>query len=221
MSAIPTDELNKIKEKLEQKINESSDSEDSSSDTSSSYTLKKKRKSKIDYKTKYNQSESKYRYLQLEMSNQNIEINELKEKTIVLDKHNLLTKNINFLFERLDNAFKILNERLIIKDENIIKFTTLNSLKSLNELCLKTKDKYEGYINTNVYPLFLDDQHIFKISITNHYLQKIKEFDNLARLIKIKSDTTILYNTFVLFSLIVCSIILLNLIMISVYFIFY
>ena len=218
MSAIPTDDLNKIKEKLEQKINESSESESSSSDTSSSYTLKKKRKSKIDYKTKYNQCESKYRYLQLEMSNANIEINELKEKTIVLDKHNLLTKNINFLFERLDNAFKILNERLIIKDENIIKFTTLNSLKSLNELCLKTKDKYEGYINTNVYPLFLDDQHIFKISITNHYLQKIKEFDNLLLLIKTKSENTILYNTFVVLSLVICSLFVLNIIIFAIYF---
>jgi hypothetical protein len=181
MSSISTDELRQIKEILEQKMNESSDSEYSPSESSgdSDYSSVKKKKIKIDYKTKYNQSESKYRYLQLEMSNLNIEISELKESLIVLTKHNLLFKNINFLFERVDNAIKILNERVDTKDESILKFNTLHNLQNIVNLCNKTKDKYESYINSDVYPLFLDDQSVLKTSITNYYLDKIKGFDSI------------------------------------------
>jgi hypothetical protein len=201
-NTISTDELKQIKEILEKKINETSDSDDNSSDLDSS-----KKKNKINYKLKYNQSESRYRYLQLEMSNLNIEINELKEKNIILDKYNLLNKNINFLFDRLDNAFKILNDR--INNNNI----SLFSLDHQLELCCKTKDKYDVYINENVYPLFSDDQLILKKLITIYYLDKIKEFDTILTLIKIKKRNIKFHNIFILGSIIICSILLINIIL--------
>jgi hypothetical protein len=181
MSSISTNEMRQIREILEQKINESSDSDYSPTDSSgdSDYSSVKKKRAQIDYKTKYNQSESKYRYLQLEMSNLNVEISELKESLILLTKHNLLFKNINFLFERVDNAIKILNERINTEDKSILKFNTLNNLENLEKLCNKTKEKYESYINSDVYPLFLDNQIILKSSITNYYLEKIKGFDSI------------------------------------------
>ena len=200
-NTISTDELKQIREILEKNINETTDTDDSSIDSKSS-----NKKNKINYKLKYNQSESRYRYLQLEMSNLNIEINELKEKNVILDKNNLLNKNINFLFDRLDNAFKILNDR--INNNNI----TLVTLDHNLDLCQKTQDKYDLYINENVYPLFSDDQIILKKSILIYYSNKIKEFNTILSLIKIKKRNIQLYNIFIFVSIIMCSIFVMNII---------
>jgi hypothetical protein len=216
---ISTDELKHIKEVLEQKVNESSESEYSSSESdNSSKKIRNKNISLKDYRSKYNQSETRYRYLQLDLSNKSIEISELKEKLSALDKYKLLVKNVNFLFDRLDNAFKILNERLIIKDEKIFKYNTLSSLQSLKELCNKTKDKYEGYINTNILPLFSDDQYILKISLTHHYLDKIKEFDSILVKIIEKQNCTNIYNLFIIISIVISSIFILNIIIFGIYY---
>jgi len=174
MSSIPIDELRKIKKILEEKIENNSDE---SNDSDSSY------KNNSDYKIKYNSCESKYRYLQLELANKEIEISELKEKLEILNKYQLLIKNTNFLFDRLDNAFKVLHERINkIEDNSFIKINTFSILANIENLCIKTKDKYQEYINNSVYPLFLDDQIIFKNAITIIYNNKIKEFNNIENI---------------------------------------
>jgi len=192
-SSIPIDELKQIKLALEEKMNESYDTDYSDNSTK---PTKKKKTIITDYKSKYNSSESKYRYLQLELSNKEIEISELKEQLVIFEKHKLLIKNVNFLFDRLDNAFKILHDRInTINDSHIIKLNTITYLQTLENLCLKTKDKYEEYINNSVYPLFLDDQIIFKNSITLIYSNKIKEFNTIQNIIKIKKYNTQFNNT--------------------------
>jgi hypothetical protein len=220
MSSIPTDELLKIQEALEKKMNESSDSEysPSESDTSSRSSRRKKYKT-VDYKTKYNNSESKYRYLQLEMSNKNIEINELKEKLVILDKHVLIIKNISFLFERLDNAFRGLDEKInTINDTGIIKFATLISLDITENMCIKTKDKYNVFINENIYPLFPDNQIILKNSLTMYYLEKQKGFDIILLKIKNLKYKTTLNNICRIIGLLILFLIFLNIIMMGIYY---
>jgi len=188
MTTIPTEELRVIKQMLEDKLNDSS--------YESNESNKSNKSRKTNYRIKYNASESKYRYLQLEMANKDIEINELKEKLENLNKYQLLIKNTNFLFDRIDNAFKVLHERIDkIEDNSFIKISTFSSLVTLENLCLKTKDKYEEYINNSVYPLFLDDQIIFKNAITSLYTNKIKEFNNIQNIINIKRYNTQFANT--------------------------
>jgi hypothetical protein len=221
MSSIPTKELIKIQEALEQKINESSDSEysPSESDTSSSRSSRKNRYKTVDYKTKYNNSESKYRYLQLEMSNKNIEINELKEKLVTLDKHALIIKNISFLFERLDNAFKGLDEKITtINDPGIIKFATLSSLDITENMCIKTKDKYNIFINENIYPLFPENQIILKNSLTMYYLEKQKEFDKILLKIKIHKYRTTVNNIFRIMGLTILLLLFINILIMVIYY---
>lgn len=222
MTTIPMEELKKIQQQLQEKINESSDSEysPSESDYSDESDNRKKRKSsRSNYKYKYNQSESRYRYLQLEMSNKNIEINELKDKLIILDKHLLITKNISFLFERLDNAFKGLDEKInTINDTSIIKFAKLISLDTIEAICIKTKDKYEAYINTNIYPLFPNDQFILKNSLTMYYLEKIKEFDKILLKIKNQKYKTTINNLCRIIGLIILFLIFINIVMMVIYY---
>lgn len=222
MTSIPINELKHIKEVLERKMNESSDSDYSPSESESSNYSDKSRKNKnrinIDYKSKYNKSESKYRYLQLEMSNKNIEINELKEKLILLDNHQVIIKNINFLYERLDNAFKGLYEKIdTINDKKIIKFETLIILDSIESMCIKTKDKYDAYINTNIYPLFPINENIIKNSLTMYYLDKQKEFDKILLKIKNQRYNTDIHNLLKMIGLSIIFIILINIIIFVIY----
>lgn len=223
MTSISTEELKHIKEVLEQKMNESSDSEYTPSESESSEysdkSRKIKRRSNIDYKSKYNNSESKYRYLQLEMSNKNIEINELKEKLLLLDNHLLIIKNINFLFERLDNAFKGLNEKIdTINDEKIIKFETLIILDSVESICNKTKDKYDAYINTSVYPLFPVNEYITKNALTMYYLDKQKKFDKILLKINKQKYKTNVNNILRIIGLLLLFLIILNIVIMVIYF---
>jgi hypothetical protein len=213
MTAIPIDDLKHIKEILEEKMNESSDSEYTPSESESSdysdKSKKYKKRTNIDYKSKYNKSESNYRYLQLELSNRNIEINEMKEKLLLLDNHQLIIKNINFVFERLDNAFKGLNEKInTIIDKNFINFEILVILDSIESMCNKTKDKYDMYINTNIYSLFPMNEYIIKNAVTMYYLDKQKEFDKILLKIKIQKYNTTLKNLLRIIGLIILFIII-------------
>jgi hypothetical protein len=222
MSLLSTDQLNQIKESLEQKMNESDESEytpsDSENSCSSSLSDRKKKYKNINYKSKYNQSESRYRYLQLEMSNKNIEINELKDKLLPLDKYNLIVKNINFLFERLDNAIKGLNERItLIDDNNLIKYKTLDVLESTKAICNKTIDKYDMYINTSIYPLFNDEHSILKESLTSFYVNKQKEFETLLLRIKNKHFKIRCTNIIRIISIILIILLIMNLILLGIY----
>ena len=155
------DDLNEIKNSLENKMSESSDSTDStyepsddSSTSSSSKSPKRKSKKSSNYKEKYNKLESKIRYMQLEMVNKEIELTEIQQKLINFNKNEEVNKKINFLFERLDNAYKILTERInTIEDTNYIKYKTITSLISINESCTKVKDKYSNYLNNELIPI--------------------------------------------------------------------
>jgi len=223
MTSISTEELKHIKEVLERKMSESSDSEYTPSESESSEysdkSKKIKRRTNIDYKSKYNNSESRYRYLQLEMSNKNIEINELKEKLVLLDNHQLIIKNINFLFERLDNAFKGLNEKIdTINDNKIIKFETLVILDSVESMCIKTKDKYDAYINTSVYPLFSVNEYIIKNALTVYYLEKQKEFDKILLKINNQKYKTTVNNILRIIGLLIISIVIINIVIMVIYF---
>ena len=195
-SSIPTDQLQEIKDILETTINNSTDSSDStysystrssSSSTSSGFKKKRHTKYKTDYKTKYNNTESKLRYMQLEMVNKELEINELTQKLSVSTKYDAFFNKTNFLFERLDNAIKVLIERInTIEDNSIIKFKYINSLDTINLSCDKVKEKYAVFIVTDIYPLISNEQIYIKNSITALYDIKNNELNDISKLINKK-----------------------------------
>jgi hypothetical protein len=200
MNQPSTDELKEIKESLEQKMNSSSDSDSSneSSDSSNSSSLVsfnrklvKKTKDK-NYKYKLKNSENKLRYMQLEMVNKDIEISELQNKLGLYNKHELIINKVSFLFERLDNAIKVLNDRkLSVKDGNYIKNNLINNLTTVKYMCTKTQEKYKLYIINELYPLINDETHLYlKNSITALYEIKQKELSSIST-----SIDNIIYNT--------------------------
>jgi hypothetical protein len=177
--------LQEIKNVLEQKINEPSDSESSSYESDSE-----------SYKLKYNKLESKIHYMQLEMVNKDLEIAEYKNKLNIYTKNDLLFTKINFLFDRLDNAYKILKEKVnIINDKDYIKFKTITELTSIKESIIKVRDKYKLYVDKDIYPLITDSHVYFKNAITALYNIKENEFISLSTTIDIKIFNTKYNNT--------------------------
>jgi hypothetical protein len=215
--------LHEIKNTLEQKMNESSDSEYISSSTSFSSSSRcsrssnKKLNKTINYKLKYNNLESKIRYMQLEMVNKEIELSELQNKLCNYSKIDMIFTKINFLFERLDNAYKILNERINLSNDNdFIKLKTVADLTTNKDTLKKVMSKYALYINNELYPLINTSDIYFKNSITALYEIKQKELSKLSNLIDIKIYDTKCYNTMWLSFFVLISVIFIQIIIISI-----
>jgi len=180
------EELSVLKEGIQNteiSSSESSNTDDNSdydTDSSSVSKNKKKKKNKKIYKksnSKYininKKLESRIHYMKLDLVNRDIEIEELKNKMILFEKNLNIFNHINFLFERLDNSIKVLNERLHSKpDSNILKY--LYFLEHTNNLCYNVNNKYDIYLNDNLLPL-LDNQEYLKKSIILSYQYNKKE----------------------------------------------
>jgi hypothetical protein len=183
-----------IKEKLENMIDESSDSTYTPSSRSRSSSRSKIRSKQKDYKTKYNSLESKIRYMQLEMTNRDIEITELSEKINSNAKYDTIMIKINSLFERLDNMYTVLTERInTIDDKHYIKLNTLIILDTSEKSCTKGMEKYAIYLVNDIHPL-LNNQVYFKNAIDSLYDIKMKELktlitkiNNLSLVVKFKN----------------------------------
>jgi hypothetical protein len=167
---INTNELNKIKEGLINQYKSDSDNSDSSSEFSANSesdksTTKSKKSKKSDktisiYKVRLDKLEQRVHYMKLDIVNKDIEIEELKIKVINHDKNELLFKNIHFLFDRLDNAITVLNDKINNRQENPDYIKELVFLETNKELCLKTEEKYKNYLNNDVCPLFNNKKYI-------------------------------------------------------------
>ena len=212
--------LKEIKSTLENNMNNDDSETDIESDSEPEQKTKKKTKVK-DYKKKYNDSESRYRYLQLEMVNKDIEISELKEKLNNLDKFTIFSKNVNFLFDRLNNAIKVLNERInTINDDDYIKLSQISSLNHIEGVCKKTIEKYETYLSSEVYPHIDNDQLFIKLALDSLYINKKKEFDSILVKIKNKRNLTLFNNGLMIFGLITGGILLLSSVIYVCYYFF-
>jgi len=167
---INTNELNKIKEGLINQYKSDSDKSDSSSEFSASYesyksTTKSKKSKKSNktisiYKVRLDKLEQRVHYMKLDIVNKDIEIEELKTKVINHDKNELLFKNIHFLFDRLDNAITVLNDKINNHPDNPDYIKELVFLETTLELCIKTEEKYKNYLNNDVCPLFKNKKYI-------------------------------------------------------------
>ena len=171
---------------------ESSESESfissESSVSSEEYKKKKKPKHKKDkhvsvYKVQVDKLEQRLHYMKLDVVNKDLEINELKNKIILLEGNTKLYSNINYLFERLDNAIKVLNEKLdsYQPTSDIIKDMVL--LEHVNDMCVKAIEKYLTYLNNDVKPLFKNDVYL-KQSTLLLYSEKDKTMNDIS--IKVK-----------------------------------
>ena len=123
---------------------------DSSASTESfkskqSKTKKTTGKSIIKYKTR--QLESRIHYMKLDMVNKEILIEKLNAELTTLNKNEMLLKNITFLFDRLDNAYLILNEKFTNCPENNF-HKQIYYYETVLNLCYKTQDKYKNYLGT-------------------------------------------------------------------------
>jgi hypothetical protein len=188
--------LTEIKNSL---INSYKSSEDESSDSDSfissessvlseEYKKKKKPKHKKDkhvsvYKVQVDKLEQRLHYMKLDVVNKDLEINELKSKIVLLEGNTKLYSNINYLFDRLDNAIKVLNEKLDAYQPtpDIIKDMVL--LEHVNDMCVKAIEKYLTYLNTDVKPLFKNDVYL-KQSTLLLYSEKDKTMNDIS--IKVK-----------------------------------
>ena len=220
---IPLSELMQIKQKLEEKLNETSDSDSTyitESDTSDSSSSRiKSKKNSTPYKYKYERLESKNRYMQLEMTNKDIEITELKDKLEVFNKHELITKKSNFLFERLDNAIKILTERMNTnKDNSIFKLTVINQYQSIIVSCEKVCIKYINYFNDEIIPLMDVSLHVYtKNSYELLLKNKEKELINIATNCKYKISNLNYYIFSVIVLFVITFLIIINILMLIMY----
>jgi hypothetical protein len=231
-SNLPTIEnLHDIKNVLEQKMNESSDSDYStdnytsnSNSTSSSISNKKSKKcikNNTDYKSKCNRFESKIRYMQLEMVNKDIEVTELKNKLNHSIKIDIIFTKIHFLFERLDNAYKILKERInLLNDNNYIKLKMITDLTTNKDSLRKVQEKYALYINNEVYSLIDTSDIYFKNAITALYDIKEKELTSLSNQIDVKINNTKFYNALWLYFFVLITVIFLQIIIIIGFYLF-
>ena len=109
--------------------------------------------------------------MKLDIVNKDIEIEELKIKVTNHDKNELLFKNIHFLFDRLDNAINVLNDKTNNHQENPDYIKELVFLETTLELCIKTEEKYKNYLNNDVCPLFNNKKYI-KDSVIQLYNMK-------------------------------------------------
>jgi hypothetical protein len=174
------DELNQIKNGLES-LNQDSDSESSysSSDSDKKYFIVKKNKKE---NPDCDKLESKIHYMKLDLVNKDIEIEEYKNKCLVLIKYELLFKNIEFLFDRFNHAYITLKERINTKPDNDL-FKYIILLENSHSLCLKTKDKYNQYLNNDIIPHFTPQQNYLKNSVIITFSIKDKEFADLLLII--------------------------------------
>ena len=190
---INTNELNKIKEGLINQYKSDSDNSDSSSEFSDNSesdksTTKSKKSKKSDktisiYKVRLDKLEQRVHYMKLDIVNKDIEIEELKIKVTNHDKNELLFKNIHFLFDRLDNAINVLNDKTNNHQENPDYIKELVFLETTLELCIKTEEKYKNYLNNDVCPLFNNKKYI-KDSVVQLY--------NIKNIEMIKINTNII-----------------------------
>jgi len=224
---IPLLDLMQIKQKLEEKLNQSSESDSTyitesesyeSSESSSSKKIKS-RKNNTSYKYKYERLESKNRYMQLEMSNKDVEITELKDKLEVFSKYELITKKSNFLFERLDNAIKILKERMNTnKDNSIFKLNVINQYQSLIVSCQKVCVKYINFFNDELIPLMDVSLHAYtKNSYELLLKNKEKELIDIATNCKNKIYNLNYYILSVIILFVITLLILLNILLLIIY----
>jgi hypothetical protein len=146
-------DLNQIKNGLTSINMDSSDSSSEYSSSilsSSSYESPKNKKYILVKKSSNNENnnklESKIHYMKLDIVNKDIEIEEYKNKCIILNKYEQLFKNIEFLFERLNNAIVTLKERINVTPDNDL-FKHIILLEHSHSLCLKTKEKYNQYLD--------------------------------------------------------------------------
>jgi len=180
-------ELNEIKNGLESINNNDSDdsfscsTDDSSSNCSSSSKVNKKYII-IDKNNNSEKLESIIHYMKLDMVNKDIEIEDNKIKLMTLSKYELLFKNIEFLFERLNYASTTLKERInSIPDKDFYKHIML--LENSHSHCLKIKDKYNQYLNTEIIPHCSSQQNYLKHAISVSFAIKDKEFTDLTAVI--------------------------------------
>jgi hypothetical protein len=187
-----TDIKNSLINSYKSSDDESSESESfissESSVSSEEYKKKKKPKHKKDkhvsvYKVQVDKLEQRLHYMKLDVVNKDLEINELKNKIILLEGNTKLYSNINYLFERLDNAIKVLNEKLdsYQPTSDIIKDMVL--LEHVNDMCVKAIEKYLTYLNNDVKPLFKNDVYL-KQSTLLLYSEKDKTMNDIS--IKVK-----------------------------------
>ena len=171
---------------------ESSDSDSfissESSVSSEEYKKKKKPKHKKDkhvsvYKVQVDKLEQRLHYMKLDVVNKDLEINELKSKIILLEGNTKLHSNINYLFDRLDNAIKVLNEKLDSYQPSSDFIKDMVLLEHVNDMCVKAIEKYLTYLNTDVKPLFKDDVYL-KQSTLLLYSEKDKTMNDIS--IKVK-----------------------------------
>lgn len=193
-------DLNQIKNGLES-LNSDSESSYSSFDSENKYFLVKKQKNKDN--SECDKLESKIHYMKLDLVNKDIEIEEYKNKCLILSKYEQVFKNIEFLFDRFNNAYTVLKERIYAKpDNNLFKYILL--LENSHSTCLKTKDKYNQYLTNDIIPLFTPQQNYLKNSIIITFSIKDKEFADLILMI----DKLIFYaklNQFINHLLITCA----------------
>jgi hypothetical protein len=171
-------ELNEIKNGLESLNSGSeSDSSYSSSDSEKKYFLVKKQKNKDN--SDCDKLEYKIHYMKLDLVNKEIEIEEYKNKCLILNNYEQIFKNIEFLFDRFNNAYTILNERINTKPDNDL-FKYIIMLENSHSICIKTKDKYNQYLNNNIIPLFTPQQIYLKNSVIVTFSIKDKQFTDLV-----------------------------------------
>ena len=164
-------------------VTDSSASTESTESKQSNKKSKKSKKSTNKYKTR--QLESRIHYMKLDMVNKDILIEKLQAELTTLNKNEILFKNITFLFDRLDNAYLILNEKFTNCPENNF-HKQIYYYETVLNLCYKTQNKYKHYlltsvsnhshsyvyINEAVYALYdLKNNKLFKIS--EDIIQKI------------------------------------------------
>jgi hypothetical protein len=168
-------DLNQIKNGLES-LNSDSDSSYSSFDSENKYFLVKKQKNKDN--SDCDKLESKIHYMKLDLVNKDIEIEEYKNKCLILTKYEQVFKNVEFLFDRFNNAYTTLKERINAKPDNDL-FKYIILLENSHSVCIKTKDKYNQYLNNDIIPLFTQQQNYLKNAVIITFSIKDKEFTDL------------------------------------------
>ena len=168
-------DLNQIKNGLES-LNSDSDSSYSSFDSENKYFLVKKQKNKDN--SDCDKLESKIHYMKLDLVNKDIEIEEYKNKCLILSKYEQIFKNVEFLFDRFNNAYTVLKERINTKPDNDL-FKYIIMLENSHSVCIKTKDKYNQYLHNDIIPLFTPQQNYLKNSVIITFSIKDKEFTDL------------------------------------------
>ena len=169
-------DLNQIKSGLES-LNPDSDSDSDYSSSSDSDSDSDKKHSNKD-NSDCNKLETKIHYMKLDLVNKDIEIEEYKNKCLILNKYEQIFKNIEFLFDRFNNAYTILKERINTKPDNDL-FKYIILLENSHSVCIKTKDKYNQYLNNDIIPLFTPQQIYLKNSVIITFSIKDKEFTDL------------------------------------------